>query len=56
MRNFFLLHLCLKSSLSTNKECEKKYKKFYIFRLFRLNFEGATFKKKFEEEFLKCIL
>ena len=27
IRNFFLLHLCLKSSLSTNKKYEKKYKK-----------------------------
>ena len=31
---------------SLNKEFEKKYKKFFILRLCKFNFEGAVFLKK----------
>ena len=43
IRNFPLFHLCLKSSLSINKKCVKKCKKFLIFRLFKFNFENIFF-------------
>ena len=33
VKETFLLHLCLKSSLSANKKCDKKLNKFLIFRL-----------------------
>ena len=61
IRKFFNFCLFLKSSFSTNKNIEKKHKKFLIFRLCKLNFEDRfwesnIFKKKFEKDFWKCLL
>ena len=43
MKNFFLLCLCLKSSLSPYKKCEKKYN--FFFQALQVKFLGSNFEE-----------
>ena len=52
IRNFFLLCLCLKSSLLTNKKFKSKYQKFLVFRLCNFLLEVLEVVQKI---FLECI-